>query len=70
MPATVEETSPKGRIEAKKPAANVPRRLPKAAMRMAHFGFMQRVVTQVAMQLGTSVQPFMKTTPRSKMIAT
>ena len=43
---------------------STPRKLKMALMMMAGRAFMQRVVTQVAMELGASVQPFTKITPR------
>ena len=42
---------------------NTPRKLKMALMMMAVLGGRQRVVTQVAMALGASVQPFTKMTP-------
>ena len=42
---------------------NTPRKLNTALMIMAARTFMQRVVTQVAMALGASVQPLTKITP-------
>ena len=42
---------------------NTPRKLKMALMMIAVLGGRQRVVTQVAMALGASVQPFTKMTP-------
>src|SRR5574344_1376692 len=72
MLAIVWETSPVTfeRYFARKPTRIVPIKLPIAAMTIAFFGSMQRVVTQVAMQFGASVQPLIKTTPKLKRRAT
>ena len=50
---------------------STPKKLKNALMKMARLGGMQRVVTQVAMALGASVQPLTKMTPsvRSVVIA-
>ena len=47
-----------------------PMKLKAAAMRIAGFASMQRVVTQVAMALGASVQPLTKMTARVSMTET
>ena len=72
MLAIVWETSPvvEDKNCAKKPIKIVPMRLPIAAIMMALFGVRQRVVTQVAMQFGASVQPLINTTPKLKRRAT
>ncbi len=49
---------------------NTPRKLKTAAMMTAERTRMQRVVTQVAMALGASVQPLTKMTPSVSNVVT
>ena len=48
---------------------NTPRKLNSAAMRIAAFGGIHLVTTQVAMALGASVQPFTNITPSVRVTA-
>ena len=50
--------------------SSTPKKLNTAAMRMALFGPMARVETQVAMALGASVQPLTRITPRVRTTVT
>lgn len=47
-----------------------PRKLKKAAIKIAARGLMERVETQVAMALGASVQPLTKITPKVRITVT
>ena len=47
-----------------------PKKLKKAAIKIAALGLIQRVEMQVAIAFGASVHPLMKITPKTKIDAT